>query len=274
LGGAVTYVPLVARRLWATASVVSRVGSDFPESYVEWLKQEGIDLSGLVRTESDRTTRFELKYQNDFSDRALRLKSRASPLNLSDIPQSLFAKVIHLAPIAGEVSFELSTLLRERGEVLSLDAQGILRSFDSFGNIRLSHEVDKRMLELVDVCKCSLDEIQVLGGKSDLQSNIKTIHRYGVEVVVVTMGAKGALLSTRDTIFEIPPFNSERVVYPTGAGDVFIGGFLTELSRSTDPFWCACVGSAAASIVVEAVGPTFNGDKEEIYRRAKIVSER
>jgi hypothetical protein len=38
--------------------------------------------------------------------------------------------------------------------------------------------------------------------------------------------------------------------------------------------WCACVGSAAASLVVEAAGPTFLGDKIEINRRARILYEK
>ena len=55
---------------------------------------------------------------------------------------------------------------------------------------------------------------------------------------------------------------------------VFIGGFLTEYLRQKESTWCACVGSAAASVVVEGLGPTYFGTKEEIYRRAKILYEK
>ena len=50
--------------------------------------------------------------------------------------------------------------------------------------------------------------------------------------------------------------------------------FLTEYLRQKDSTWCACVGSAAASVVVEGLGPTYFGKKEEIYRRAKILYEK
>ena len=63
-------------------------------------------------------------------------------------------------------------------------------------------------------------------------------------------------------------------VDPTGAGDVFIGAFLTEYISQKDSLWCACVGSAAASLVVEGVGPTFFGEKEEVYRRASLIYEK
>ena len=67
---------------------------------------------------------------------------------------------------------------------------------------------------------------------------------------------------------------SQVLVDPTGAGDVFIGGFLTEYLRQKESIWCACVGSAAASVVVEGLGPTYFGTKDEIYPRAKVLYEK
>ena len=64
------------------------------------------------------------------------------------------------------------------------------------------------------------------------------------------------------------------LVDPTGAGDVFMGGFLTEYLREKESVWCSCVGSAAASLVVEGIGPTYFGSKEKIYQRAKVLYEK
>ena len=107
-----------------------------------------------------------------------------------------------------------------------------------------------------------------------MRSAIKSIHDFGVENVIVTLGVKGAVLSVSGTIYNIPACKSAALVDPTGAGDVFMGGFLTEYVRQKDSFWCACVGSAAASLVVEGIGPTFLGEKEEIYRRARSIYEK
>jgi sugar/nucleoside kinase (ribokinase family) len=127
------------------------------------------------------------------------------------------------------------------------------------------------MVELADVLKSSLEEIKTLTGKSDLNSAIRSVHDQGVETVLVTLGAKGAVLSVENTDYHISACPSKVVVDPTGAGDVFMGGFLTEFIQAKDSVWCACVGSAAASLVVEGLGPTFFGDREEIYRRAKTI---
>jgi len=274
LGGSVTYVSFVAKRLDAMVSVISKVGGDFPEAYMWWLREEGIDLSGVIKLKKERTTRFELKYSKDLSNRTLKLESKASPINLSNLPKSLQAKAVHIAPIAGEISYEVVEKLKGCAEVLSLDPQGLLRRFDKTGNVKSSSSVDKSLFSLINIYKSSLDEISALTGHSDLNSAIRAIHDFGVKTVIVTLGAKGAVLSVEKTLYNIPPCSSRVFVDPTGAGDAFIGGFLTEYIRQKDSLWCACVGSAAASLVIEGIGPTFFGEKEEIYQRARSVYEK
>lgn len=47
----------------------------------------------------------------------------------------------------------------------------------------------------------------------------------GVPTVILTMGARGAFLSTPDRYRQFPPLKGIQVVDTTGAGDAFIGGF-------------------------------------------------
>lgn len=274
LGGSVAYVSLVAKRLEANVQVISRIGGDFPQAYTWWLKQENIDLSGVVKYDSETTTRFALEYSDDLSERTLKLKSRALPLELKDLPANLNAKAIHVAPIAGEIAVDLVEHLRGCTDVLSLDPQGMLRRFDSTGNASGCSLFDMRLLELVDVYKSSADEICVLTGQSELEEAIKIVHKHGVKTVIVTIGGKGAMLSVEKTVYNIPACQPNAFVDPTGAGDAFIGGFLIEFVRAKDSFWCACVGSAAASFVVESLGLTCLGTKEEIYERANVIYEK
>jgi sugar/nucleoside kinase (ribokinase family) len=274
LGGSVTYVSFVTKRLDATVSIISKVGGDFPEAYMWLLREEGIDLSGVTRLENEQTTRFELRYSKDLSNRTLKLKSKASPIDVRDLPCSLRANAVHVAPIAGEISYEVVEQLKGCAEVLSLDPQGLLRRFTKTGRVKSRSSVDKRVFSLVNIYKSSFDEISALTGHSDLNSAINAVHDFGVETVIVTLGAKGAVLSVEKTIYKIPACSSRVLVDPTGAGDAFIGGFLTEYIRQKDSLWCACVGSAAASLVVEGIGPTFFGEKEEIYERARSVYEK
>lgn len=274
LGGSAAYASLAARCLNATVSVVSKVGGDFPNAYVSWLEQEGINLSGMVKAENAQTTRFELKYNNRLSNRKMQLKSRAPPITLDDLPKSLKAKTIHIAPIAYEITYKVAVKLRSCAQLLSFDPQGLLRNFSERGNVTRNSLTYKRILEFIDVYKSTLSEIKAVTGMSNVKSAIKAVHDYGVEIVIVTLGMKGALLSVEKTIYNIAAYKSEKFVDPTGAGDTFIGSFLAEYTHGESLLWCARVGSAAASLVIETVGPKFSGDKAEIYRRARTLYEK
>lgn len=273
LGGSVVYASLAAKSLGAKVSVISKVGEDFPKAYLWCLDQEGIDLSRVTICSGAKTTRFELKYAGNLTERTLKLISMGAPINEEDLPKSLRARVIYLAPITHEISYGTAEKARECAEVLSLDPQGLIRCFDENGTVTYNSSMDTRILELVDIYKSSLEEILALAGVSELKSAIRAVHNFGVKTVIVTLGAKGSMLSIEEAIYEIPACKSEKVVDPTGAGDAFMGGFLAEYLQGKDMLWCACVGSAAASKTVEAIGPTFSYDKTEIYQRARTLYE-
>ena len=274
LGGSPTYTSIAARRLGATASVISKVGGDFPEAYLWWLEQEGVDISGVIKQAGQSSTSFELSYSKDLSERTLILKGKGAPIELADLPADLKAKAVHIAPIANEVSFEVVEHLKRCADVLSLDPQGLLRSFDEAGNVTENASVDKRIFSLINIYKSSQKEVFALTGQSELKAAIEAVHDLGVETVIVTLGAKGSVLSVAGAQYNIAACPSQVLVDPTGAGDAFIGGFLTEYLHQKEMLWCACVGSAAASLVVEGIGPTYFGKKEDICQRAKILYEK
>jgi sugar/nucleoside kinase (ribokinase family) len=274
LGGSVAYTSLAANRLDSRVAVISKVGADFPEAYKWWLGEENIHLSHVVKREDASTTSYELKYNTDLSDRVLKLRSKAPSITVEDLPESLKAEAIHLAPIAGEITYETAEKLRNHANLISLDPQGLLRRFDSEGNVTIAPPEDKRLLGLVDIYKSSLKEILTLTEMSDIESAIKGVHDCGVSIVIVTQGSGGAAVSIEDKIHDVPAYTPTAFVDPTGAGDVFIGSFLAEYTRGEDCSWCAHVGSAAASCVIEGIGPTSLGSRDEVYRRARVLYQK
>lgn len=272
LGGSPTYVSLAARKLGAKVSVISKVGENFPSEYVEWLKANGVDLSGLKHIRDASTTRFLLKYEKQ--KRQLQLKSQAPLIYPKDVSNSLQAKAIHVAPIANELSQDVIDKLRGLTTVLSLDPQGFVRKFDEQGNVRLEKWENPQVLRQIDIYKSSLDEIKAVTGLSDFRRAVQKIREYGVKIIVVTKGMKGATLFFDEEIYEIPACKSKVVQDVTGAGDGFIGAFLAEYVQGKDPVWCAYVGSAAASFIVEGLGPAVFGEKEETYKRAIRIYEK
>ncbi|MFO1144164.1 MAG: ribokinase [Amaricoccus sp.] len=76
----------------------------------------------------------------------------------------------------------------------------------------------------------------------------------GVGAVVMTLGARGALLHGHGKSAVVPALAAGPVVETTGAGDAFNGGLATALSRGTDPWEAVRFGCATAAISVTRPG--------------------
>jgi len=269
LGGPPAYVSVSARQLGLRVSVISKVGKDFSKGYVSWLKANDIDLSGLKLVKNALTTSFTSQYRN--GKRKLQLRSQAPPILLEDIPTSLTSKAIHVSPVANEISQELVHKLKTLTSILSLDPQGFIREFDKEGNMHLRKWKNSGILEKIDIYKSTLEEIKAIMGISDLRANMKRIYGMGSKIVLVTRGIKGLMLLFDEKFYSVPSCKPKVLKDYTGAGDVLIGAFLAEYVKGRNPVWCACVGSAAASVKIESIGPKLLGGKEEIYKRATKI---
>ncbi len=75
-----------------------------------------------------------------------------------------------------------------------------------------------------------------------------------VEVVVVTLGKKGAVIYNEKQKYEIPIIPTQTVTDPTGVGDAFRGGFLSAYCLGLDWQTCGRVGSLAAAYCLEQTG--------------------
>ncbi|MFQ6073829.1 MAG: carbohydrate kinase family protein, partial [Candidatus Bathyarchaeia archaeon] len=258
LGGPPTYTSIAAAKLGTKVSVISKVGEDFQNRYSEWLKARGVELSGLKQVRGAATTRFALTYKD--GKRELQLQNRAPPISTQDIPDSLQAKAFHIAPIANEIQSAVIAKLRGLTEILSLDPQGFVRFFDKQGKMRPSLWRASQALKQIDIYKSSSREIRMVTQLKELPPAMRRIRDYGAKIVMVTRGMKGIILLVDDEFYHIPACKPRVFRDPTGAGDAFIGAFLAEYLKGKEPLWCACVGSAASSFVVEDVGPAMFGE--------------
>jgi len=89
----------------------------------------------------------------------------------------------------------------------------------------------------------------------------------GARMVIVTLGARGALLRSRGETTLIAPFNAGPVLETTGAGDAFCGAFAAALAEGRGPAEAARFASAAAGISV-----TRAGTAPSMPRRAEVES--
>jgi len=269
MGGVVCYAGLAARALGARVRIFSKIGRDFPESYLRILKAAGIDVSH-VEADTPRTTRFQLDYSGD--ERIVRVSSRASDLDLNP-EHHIESDAVYLGPVAWELDLESVKQFSEVFEKVALDPQGLMRVPDEVGLIRLK-QVDLTLPNLW-ILRISREEAETLSGRISLDQILKRLKAFNAKITILTLGKLGSLIACGSKTFKVPSYET-RVEDPTGAGDVFGGAFIVELLESHDMKWAAAMGSAMASISVEK--PSFYallsaGVLDEARRRAEEIYE-
>jgi len=193
-------------------------------------------------------------------DRTLDVLGVADPIRSADIPAPfLDSKFIIIGPILGEVNFELIRFLHENSHArLFLDPQGLVRAIGGDG--RVTHACDedefKRIAKLVDYIKPNEHESETITGERDPVQAAYRLREMSEAVPIVTLAERGSILISDKKLYRIPAFPTT-ANDPTGAGDVYAGAFITYILQHGNDVEAALFASAAASIMVEQVGPDF-----------------
>src|SRR6187431_3637616 len=69
LGGAATYIGISASFFNVKSAIVSVVGDDFPQEYLDLLTDRTIDISGIEKVEGGKTFFWSGRYHNDLNSR-------------------------------------------------------------------------------------------------------------------------------------------------------------------------------------------------------------
>jgi len=108
-------------------------------------------------------------------------------------------------------------------------------------------------------------EFQLLKEKTGLSGNAIAEQ---VEALIVTRGAEGSTLRTRDDVHDIDPVTPEEVQDPTGCGDAFRAGLIHGLLNELDLVTCCRIGSVMGALKIARQGPqNHKPSQDEIERR-------
>ena len=253
LGGAGTFIGLAASQFDIDSAIVSVVGDDFPQSYMDILKNKDIDLSGVEVVKGGKTFFWEGKYHNDLNSR----DTLATELNtLADfnpiVPDHYTdADIVMLGNLHPNIQLSVINQMEKRPKLIVLDTM----------NFWMDNTWDDLMkvISKIDVITINDEEARQLTNEYSLVKAAAKIQEMGPKYVVIKKGEHGALLFHKEQIFCAPALPLEEVFDPTGAGDTFAGGFagyLTEAGNiSFESMKNAIIhGSNLASFCVERFG--------------------
>ncbi|WP_304142182.1 PfkB family carbohydrate kinase [Mesoflavibacter zeaxanthinifaciens] len=253
LGGAATYIGLSASNFQLDAAAVSVVGGDFPQEYLDLLKDRNINIEGIEIVQEGKTFFWSGKYHNDMNSRdtlatELNVLADFNPIVPDNYKDSDVVMLGNLHPI---VQIGVLDQMSKKPKLVVLDTM----NFWMDTALDQLHEVIKR----VDVITINDEEARQLTGEYSLVVAARKIHEMGPKYVVIKKGEHGALLFHDDNVFYAPALPLEEVFDPTGAGDTFAGGFAGYLASTNDVSFenmknAIIYGSTLASFCVEKFG--------------------
>ncbi|MFY7743369.1 MAG: PfkB family carbohydrate kinase [Flavobacterium sp.] len=270
LGGAATFIGLSASFFNIKSGIVSVVGEDFPQEYLDLLSDRDIDISGIEIVKGGKTFFWSGRYHNDLNSR----DTLVTELNvLADFQPKVptefqNAEVVMLGNLHPMVQISVLDQMTAKPKLVVLDTM----NFWMDCALAELHEVMKR----VDVITINDEEARQLSGEYSLVKAAAKIHTMGPKYVVIKKGEHGALLFHGKEIFFAPALPLEEVFDPTGAGDTFAGGFSGFIAQSENISFgnmknAIIYGSNLASFCVEKFGTERMVDleREEVFERLK-----
>ena len=261
-GGTVYYTSMALRSLGLRVAAVTKVSRQDRDSLLHELEETGISVFCI---ESEETTVFENIYAGESLDpRVQRVRSVASPFLPVDLPE-ITAAVFHVGPLTNmDVSVDLLREISLRGDLVSLDVQGLLRKI-THGEIREEDWQEKEKgLVYVDILKADEKEATILSGENDTEKAARRLSDFGPQEIVITCGSRGALIFAKGEFHRIPALHARIKKDPTGCGDTFVAGYVYQRLRSGDFIKAGRLAAFLASLKLEKFGAVREIRAEQI----------
>ncbi|MGB2299195.1 MAG: PfkB family carbohydrate kinase [Flavobacteriaceae bacterium] len=274
LGGSASYIGLSASQFEVDSAIVSVVGGDFPQDYLDLFLERYIDISSIKIEKEGKTFFWSGRYHNDMNTR----DTLATELNVLEnfqpiVPEAYKdAKILVLGNLHPIVQSSVLDQMSDASTLVILDTM----------NFWMDHALNDllEVIKRVNVITINDEEARQLTGEYSLVTAARKIHEMGPEYVVIKKGEHGALLFNGTNVFFAPALPLESVFDPTGAGDTFAGGFAGFLAQTENISFenmkkAVIYGSTLASFCVEKFGTERleSLHPEEVHTRLKAFKD-
>lgn len=259
-GGDTSNAAVAAARQGARVGYITALGQDnFGDEFVELWQREGID-TGLVKRDPGAHTGiyFVSHTTQGHAFTYFRAGSAASLLKPSDLSESAIAsaKILHVSGISQAISdsacdtvFSAIDIARANGVKVSYDTNLRLKLWDLPRARAITHSA----IALCDIALPSYEDAEQLTGLDDADAIVNFYLQLGAPIVVLKLGAEGALVATSGFRRRIPG-NRVKAVDATGAGDTFGGAFLARHVLGDSLEDAARYANAAAALSTRGYG--------------------
>jgi len=282
-GGAIINVLATCAGFGLKCAFIGKVGDDASGTFLrKAMRRLAIDADGMVTTNQAATTvAFTEAAHGERQMSFIRKPGADSFLTMDDIKPEQFAssKIFHFGAVGLTDEPSRSTTIKA---VRAAKSAGAIITYDPNYRSALWKSPEEAALRmkgathLVDIIKISQVEMSLMTGKTNPEEAAKVLLDKGPKCVIITFGANGSLIATKEGMAKkMPP--AAAAVDTSGAGDIFFGSFLYRLAKSDKPLaehslteleGYIAFANAAASLCVEKRGAVASvPDISQVYER-------
>ncbi len=254
LGGLAGVTAAVYCRLGGRAAFIGSVGMDsFGDHLLSSLASAGVDTRGVRRDPSARSSATVVLISDDGERTFLHHIGATAALSEDDVDYDVIggAKVLHWGGpgVTPGLSGGPMGRIFERARAL-----GVKTSVDTCydGGATWLPLIEPALPHL-DIFMTSLEEARHYTGQETPEAIAVFLRGYGVEQVLVKLGAEGVYYAS-EAASGLVPAHKVRVVDTTGAGDAACAGFLYGYNQGWDIERCARLANAVGALTVQAMG--------------------
>jgi len=264
LGGSATYATIAAG-IFSSIIPVGIVGDDFPQSGHDIFSKYSYNLNNLI-TKSGSTFRWGGKYHDNGDDRDtiftdLGVFESFDPIINNDDKNVSWVFLANIHP-----SLQLKVLNQCTGQPkVVLDTMNLW--------IQTSKDELVEVIKRSDILLINESELIELCESENIKNSARQILDLGCGKIIVKKGSKGASCYTKNNEINIGVYPIKKVVDPTGAGDVFGGGFISGLVEGLSIYESMKRGTALASFCIEDFGVNrlINIEHKELNYRINFI---
>lgn len=270
IGGCAANAAINLANLGVKTRVAGKVGLDMFGNYVvDVLAEKGLDASGLIVDPANDTSQTliiniegqDRRFIHTFgANKTLSVQDLRASVDQANPPRVFYLGGYLILP--GLDPHELSEFFEWLGTL------GVHRVLD----IATPGPADylpmlKPVLLHIDAFLPNEDEAALILGEGSAMDHARKFHEMGAGLVVITRGAHGAAVVSKDVALELGVYQVD-YVDGTGGGDAFDAGYITGVVDGGDLMECLTRAAAQGASCVRGIGTTatiFNKEQSDSF---------
>ncbi|MFD2101268.1 ribokinase [Flagellimonas iocasae] len=262
MGGKGGNQAMSAHKLGGDVQFISCLGTDENgRNTLTYYTREQLDVSKVLLVEN-AASGTAMIWVDDNGENSIVINPGANMMLSPEYVCGLETEIANAAMVVVQLEIPYETVQKICGIAVKNKTKILL-------NAAPAGKIDRETLKRVDYLVVNETEAEIISGVSletfGQEEVLDKLLAMGAKAVILTLGEKGCLFKTRQTMLYSPAFVVD-AKDTTAAGDVFCGALAVELCRETDWETALTFASAASALCVTRIGAQPSIPTEEEVR--------